>query len=322
MPHPMLPLMTPLFSRRAVAVTVALALTAALSTGFSAPRAIAQDLYAALVKVNDQVISGYDLQQRMRLLKLAAPNVSVDQLRAKALEELIADELKLQEAQRLGLNISEAQLQDAIQSVATRNKQSPDNFLQGLSTAGIERGSYERQLRADIVWNELLRKRYGRRVTPTEEEIDSAISSAQSGSGVSRYDVHQIVVPLRPNAPEDRVRRAFEEAERVRREMTKCEKVAEMAPRYSKLSGAVGKVTLKQMPPPVRKVVEPLKVGERTKPLRSKDGVHVIMLCGIESAAAASRSQVYNRLLREKAGRFSDSYLEDLKRAAMIERRL
>ncbi|MBX2856299.1 MAG: SurA N-terminal domain-containing protein [Rhodobacteraceae bacterium] len=314
--------MPPLISCRAAALIGALALLTALSTAWPAQRANAQDLYAALVKVNDQVISGYDLQQRMRLLKLAAPNASVEKLRAKALEELIADELKLQEAQRLGLNISEAQLNDAIQSVATRNKKSPDNFLEGLAGAGVERDSYERQLRADIAWNELLRKRYGRRVTPEEEEVDAAMSSAKSNSGSSRYDVHQIVVPLAGNAPQDRVRRAFEEAQRVRREMTKCEKIAEMAPRYSKLSGAVGKVTLNQMPPPVRKVVQPLKVGERTKPLRSKDGVHVIMLCGIESASAASRSQVYNRLLREKAGRFSDSYLEDLKRAAMIERRL
>ena len=314
--------MPPLIFRRSITAVGALTLLIALSAALPAPRAAAQDLYAALVKVNDQVISGYDLQQRMRLLKLAAPNASVEQLRGRALEELIADELKLQEAQRLGLDITEAQLNDAIQTVAERNQKSPDSFLEGLAGAGVERDAYERQLRADMAWNELLRKRFGRRVTPTEEEVDSAMTSAQSNSGASRYDVRQIVVPLAPNAPQDRVRRAFEEAQRVRRELSDCEQIAEMAPRYSKLSGAVGKVTLNQMPPPVRQVVQPLKVGDRTKPLRSKDGVHVIMLCGVESASAASRSQVYNRLLREKAGRFSDSYLEDLKRAAMIERRL
>lgn len=309
-----------LIARRGVQ-RLALILVAVL-LAVAAPRpALAQDLFTAIVKVNDVVISGYDLQQRMRLLRLAAPNSDENVLRRQAVEQLIADELKLQEAERTGVSLAAGRLDDAIGMVARRNNQTLEEFNAEIAAAGVDRESFERQLRADMLWNELLRRRFGERVTPTEEEIDAAVAQS-TGGGEVRYDLQQIVVPLRPDASQDRVRRAFEEAQRVRRELNDCGKVRELAPRYAQISGPVGRLTVAQMPPPIATAVQPLAVGQTTNPMRSQDGVHIIILCDRLTPEAANRSQVYNQLLAEKAGRFSESYLDDLRRGAMIERRL
>lgn len=303
--------------RRLAAVALSAGLFVAAAT---APERVEaqQSLFTTVVKVNDVIISGYDVDQRMRLVALGEPNLDRRRLQGRALEALVADQLKLQEAERQGLTISDAQVDDAVRQVADRNRQSEAEVLQVMAQNGVSEDAFRSQIRAEIAWNELIRRRFGNRVAPTDEDVDAAIAAAPQGGSV-RYDVRQIVVPLAPDASNDLARRAFEEAARVRRELTTCERVRELAPRYARISGDVGRLTAEQMPPPVRQAVTPLEVGQATAPMRSPDGVHVIMLCGKATAAAESRSQVYNRLLQENAERFSESYLEDLRRLAMIE---
>ena len=197
----------------------AIAPLVALAAALAAFSANAQNLFATVLKVNDAIISGYDVDQRMRLIALERPNIDKAELEARALEALVADQLKLQEAEKQGLTISDAQLNDAVRSVAERNQQSEETMLGAMAERGVSEETFRNQIRADLAWNELVRRRFGGRVAPTEEEIDAAIAGSPQ-SGAVRYDVRQIVVPLRPNAAEDLVRRAFEEAVRVRRELT------------------------------------------------------------------------------------------------------
>ena len=312
-----------LFSGIRAATLGAIAATGLCAVWFVASAqspAAAQDLFAVRVKVNDVIISGYDVDQRKRLVALGAPNASEEEIEAQALNVLISDELKLQEAERVGVTIPDDQIDDAVASVAQRNRQTVEELKAAIASAGVTEETFRGQLKAEIAWNELIRRRYGRRVSPSEAEIEAAMDSAAE-EGPVRYDVRQIVVPLKPDAPQNFVRRAMEEAQRVKRELTSCDKIAELAPRYSKISGVVGRLTAERMPPPVRAAVTPLEVGQATDPLRSADGVHVIMLCGKETRQAANRRQVTDRLLQEKAGRFSESYLDDLRRTAMIESR-
>ena len=301
-----------LASQRLSAIFVAWALAV-----LPAPAA-AQDLFGVVVKVNDAIISGYDLDQRKRLVALGAPSAPPTSVEQQAMEMLIGDQLKLQEAERIGVTVAEDEIDDAMNSVARRNRQSLEQLTAALDQAGVTQDTFRAQLRAEIAWNELIRRRYGGRVSPSDAEVDAALEQV-TGDGATRYDVRQIVVALSPDAAQGRVQRAFEEAQRVRRELKDCGQITRLAPRYSKISGTVGNMTAEQMPGPVRAAVTPLQVGETTKPLRSKDGVHVIMLCGKKTAAAANRQQVFDRLLQEKAGRFSESYLDDLRRTAMIE---
>lgn len=92
-----------------------------------------------------------------------------------------------------------------------------------------------------------------------------------------------------------------------------------LSPQYPPLSGRVGHLTAEQMPGPIRQKVLKLKTGGVTEPLRSEQGVHVIMLCGSKKRTGGSREQVVQRLQQEKAARLAESYIADLERNAIIE---
>lgn len=291
---------------------------AALIAAGAPSQSAAQSLFSAAVKVNDAVVTGYDIEQKARLIRLGDARVQPSAALRRARDELVGHHLKLQEAERVGLTISDAQIDEAIANIAGRNKQSVDALLQDLSRAGVAQSTFREQLKSELAWNELVRRRFGSRVAPSEAEIDAELAMLK-GRGETRYDLRQIVVPVRSDAARDVVQRGFEEAERVRRELTSCAKVAELAPRYAQNSGDAGRRTASQMPPPIRAAVTQLEVGATTTPMRGGDGFYVFMLCDKIAPRAASRSDIYDRLLQQNAARFTESYLDDLRRMAMIE---
>lgn len=296
-------------------------LLAICALGLGGVNAAAQNLFAPVTKVNDDVITGYDVMQRTNLIRFASSR-DVPDAERRALELLVEDALKLQEAKRLGLSIDQKRLDEAIAELAQNNRMSVDGLERALQSAGVKRATLEREVRARLLWNQIISQRYGDRLRPTEGEVEAAMEEAQSqAAGPKIYDVRQVVVGVSPSAPLPVVKAAHDEAVKVRGQLKDCSKIAELAPKYSKISGAVGRLSAEQMPGPVRAEVLKLKVNGTTQPLRSGDGFHIIMLCGVDENRAVSRSEVFNRLVDQKGQRFASSYLSELKRGALIESR-
>ncbi|MCI4660955.1 MAG: SurA N-terminal domain-containing protein [Neomegalonema sp.] len=277
--------------------------------------------FTILVKVDDAVISVYDVRQRMALLKLAGDPRTGDALQTVALESLVADHIKLKEGERQGIPANEQAVANALANIAQNNNMSPAAFEQQLKSAGVERETFDLQIGANLVWNELIRRRYGDRVVPTDEEIDDLLKGSGEGAAQARYQLEQIVVPIGARANSAAVKAAFEKAREIQNTIKSCNDLGPFLKRYPAKSGKVGTMTVAQMPPPLRKTVPQLQLGQAADPLRSSSGFHVVVLCGKDQGGSAVRQKIYDRLLSENVARFSESYLEDLRRTALIERR-
>ena len=114
----------------------------------------AQDMLRAAAVVNDEVVSGLDLDMRLRLAILATGQPDSEQLRDRMTQQvirtLIDERLQTQEATRLGITISDEQVQDAAQSIAQRNNMSYENFTRFLQNRGIIPNAFLDQVRAAI----------------------------------------------------------------------------------------------------------------------------------------------------------------------------
>lgn len=307
-----------LFAALARGVAAALALAAVAIPG--TPDARAQSGFGAVAKVNDEVVTNYDIQQRMALLRVIAGSTPPPNLDRLALNELVADELKLQTAERQGVSLRAGALEQALERIASSNQApSVEAFLSELERQGVERGTLEKKVRSDLVWQEVIRRRFGERMRPTAAEVDAAMTDAQAADRI--FDLMQIVVELAPTAPESAVLKAAAEAMRVKERMTDCATTTELAKEYGRISGAIGKVRSQEMPGPVRDAVQTLEVGDTTDPMRSQQGFHVVILCGSEVSNQADRDRIVNQLTEQKAARLADSYLDDIRRTAMIETR-
>ena len=117
---------------------------------------------------------------------------------------------------------------------------------------------------------------------------------------------------------------ALARATAVRAELKTCADVESRASQYLPISGDLGKLTLASLPGPVREAVSGLDVGDITQPVRSNDGFHVIVVCDKETTAPTAdrrRAQVSGQLRAERLDRYSRSFLRELRREAVIERR-
>lgn len=289
----------------------------------SAPPTHAQsgNLFTVVVKVNGAPITGYDVQQRARLMQLGAGDRPVPGLMERATQELVQDALKLQEAERLGVDVSEQELLAATADIGARNNMTAEQFFDLLENDGIAPATFLHQLKADLAWGRILRGRFADRTTPTDGEIDAMVeaSNVDAAAAAPRYRMAQVLVPVGREAPRPQVVSAAERAAAAKGRISSCDDLEAVAAAVRGRAAVIGVLRLEQMPPPVRSAAPDLDAGGSIGPLRSPDGFHVFVLCEVVRARGMSPAEASDRVQADKMNRYSETYMQELERDALIE---
>ncbi|GGL89967.1 peptidylprolyl isomerase [Pseudooceanicola nanhaiensis] len=240
--------------------------------------AMAQNLFAPVVKVGDSVVTGYELAQRTRMLEiLNAPGDPAE----LAEKQLIEDRLKLAEAARFGITVSPEDLAAGKEEFAARANLSADEFTAALAQAGVAEESFDAFVRSGIAWRQLVRGRYGRLVTIDQQDIDRALTTAPNGEAV-RVLISEIFIPTPPG----REAEAQALAEQISQIGT-LEGFADAARRYSaapsgRAGGRVNWMPLADLPANLRGVILGLKPGQVSRPLPIPGALALFQLRAIE----------------------------------------
>src|ERR1700744_2087979 len=111
------------------------------------------DRIAAIVNDGLVLKSELDAQmdsvtKRLQEQKVELPSQSV--LKQQVLDRLILQEIQSQHAKRVGLTVSDEQLNGALQEIATRNKIPFDQLPTALSAQGVDYKSYREAMRREL----------------------------------------------------------------------------------------------------------------------------------------------------------------------------
>lgn len=259
------------FARR---ILGAVAVTAVLVA--AAPQVSAQGLFSPVIRINDQAITEYELQQRARFL--AATGTAGDPLQ-QAREQLIEDKLKLQLISEVGLVPTDDEVREGMENLAQRANLSFDEFLRTLGQAGVDPQTLRDFTRVGIGWREYIGARFLARARPTDAEIDQAMGSA--GSGGVQVLLSELIVPItRENASQVE---GFVEQVRAQRGF---EAFSAAASRFSaadsrKNGGRLPWMNLTNLPPQLREVVLNLKTGEISDAILLQGAVALFQMRGI-----------------------------------------
>ncbi|SIS91966.1 periplasmic chaperone for outer membrane proteins SurA [Roseivivax lentus] len=256
-------------------VSVALvALTVALAPA-AAP---AQNLFAPAIRVNDAVITNYEIDQRARMLQaLNAPGNSEEAAR----EALIEDRLRLQAARAAGIDPSSEDIIAAQGEFAGRANLTREEFIGALAQAGVAEETFRDFVRAGLSWRILVQQRFAGRANVSETEVDRAISGGADGSNV-RVLLSEIIMPAPP--PQAEAVRA--RANRIAQSTSEGEFSA-FARQYSATAtrNAGGRLPwqdLTDLPPQLRPIILGLSPGEVSEPLPIPNAIALFQLRGIE----------------------------------------
>lgn len=239
--------------------------------------AAAQGLFAPVIKVNDAVITAYELEQRARMLALLNAPGNLQEL---AREQLIDDRLRIQAAEAAGIVPSGEEVLDGMSEFAGRADLSREEFIQALEANGVAAQTFRDFVRAGLSWRLLVQARFAGRANIGDAEVDRALG-AGGGSNV-RVLLSEIIMP----APPPQAEAVRQRAERIS-QITSESAFSSEARRYSASAsrGNGGRLpwqNLADLPPQLRPLILGLAPGEVTDPIPIPNAIALFQLRGIE----------------------------------------
>ncbi|MBS0124224.1 peptidylprolyl isomerase [Thetidibacter halocola] len=259
-------------------------LSAALVLGLSlSSGAQAQGLFSPAILVDDKVITGYEIEQRARMLQLLnAPGDPMETAR----QQLIDDRLRLNAAQDAGIRPSPEDVLDGMAEFAARANLEREEFVAALEARGVAEQTFRDFVQAGLSWRILVQQRFAGRANVSEDEIDRALT-AQGGSSV-RVLLSEIIMPMTPQNQEEVRARAARIAE-----LDSTAAFSAEARRYSATAtrGNGGRLPwqdLTELPPPLRPIVLGLKPGEVSEPIPLQGAIALFQLREIEETGFAA----------------------------------
>ncbi|MHB8530966.1 MAG: peptidylprolyl isomerase [Caulobacteraceae bacterium] len=240
--------------------------------------------------VNDQIISSYDVIQRMRLLIVTSgiqpTKENLPEIQAEALRSLIDEDLELQElqkeskTQKFDLIASSKDIDDELADIARSNNTSADQLLAQLAAQGVGPETFRDQLKAEISWRGWIRGRYGTRLAIGEDQIKAYQARLQAEEGKPQYEISEVFLDAARAGGEDA---AMKGAGELIAQLQKGAPFAAVARQFSASptaanGGDVGWISPGEMPPEVDRALESLRAGQLSAPIPVKDGVYIIYL--------------------------------------------
>lgn len=292
-------------------------LTTVIALIFLGMPTLAQNQFAPVVKVNDQVITNYELEQRTRFLTLLrAPGDPNKQ----ALKALITDRLQSQAANAAGITASVEDIEVGMEEFAARANLSAEDFVKALAGGGVSAETFRDFVASGLAWREVVRVRFGSRASVSEAEVDRAMAQIGRKGGL-RVLLNEIILPA--NTPQAAAR-SQPRAETISKITTPAAFSAQ-ARRYSASAsrgrgGRLDWMPLSNLPAQIRGQILALSPGQVTAPIQITNGIVLFQLRAIEETEAAAAEDVsleYGALYI--AGGRSDAALKE---AARIKARV
>jgi peptidyl-prolyl cis-trans isomerase SurA len=293
---------------------------AAFSATVGATPAQAQSVAAM---VNGEPITNFDIDQRMRLMALSNQKGS----RKQVLEDLIDEKVKIKEAKKYGVNPTAADIDSSYASMSQRMRMSPEQLTKTLAGRGIRPETLRERIRADMVWSSLVRGRFKDSLMVTDKAVRTAsgdLSDGKSDGNNFEYQMRPIVlvVPRGSSAATIEMRR--KEAETLRSRVQSCDDANTLfrSMRNATIRDTVVK-TSADLPQALRELLDKTPVGHLTAPEVTRQGIEMVALCERKPTSGDTPEQrkIREKLYTQKYEARSKSYLQDIRKAAMIEYR-
>lgn len=270
-----------------------LAAAVVLGLTFCRP-AEAQDIQRIAAVVNDEVISVFDTDNRMRLVVATSGLQNTAETRARLrpqiLRSLIDERLQMQEANRLSITVADREVDDAVRRIEQANRMDPGDLLRAIESAGIDRSALTAQIKASLGWQKVVSRRLRPTLQVGQDEVDEVLERITANKGAVEYLLAEIFLAVETPDQEDEVRQNMEN---MLLQMQRGIGFAAMAQQFSQSASAqsggdIGWVERSQLEEDVAALIEQMPPNRATPPIRTASGFYVYLLRDRRVMAAPS----------------------------------
>ena len=166
---------------------------AALLLGATLQPAVAQD-YSPAVIVNDEIITGYDIDQRRKLLEAAGGGESFS--REEVVTRLVNDILRLQAARRAGISPTQAEIDEGFAQLSRGQGRDPATMRQYFQSRGVSKRHLDQQIAAEVAWRDLVPRTYMPRIRISDDEVAEVMGTDEAAPTEPQFLLSEIRLPI------------------------------------------------------------------------------------------------------------------------------
>ncbi|TLU67321.1 peptidylprolyl isomerase SurA [Thalassotalea litorea] len=278
------------------------------SLGFSGLiQAEEQPLDSVAAIVNTGVVLESEVQGLVNQVKQQAASEgqslpSDNALRTQAMEKLITDSLMMQLGERMGVQISDAQLDETIKNIARENGfNNIVDFRMQIINSGMQWDSYREDVRKQLVTGEVRRASVRRRVSITPQEIDNLVKMMQEQTNADvEYNLGHILISFPDEPTQEDLVAAKERADKVVELLNNGSDFKKIAIASSSAptaleGGDLGWRSINEMPTLFAELVNNKNKDEVFGPVRTGLGFNIIKILDIRGKQKVEIEEVKSR---------------------------
>ena len=297
-----------------------------LASALCAATAAGQAASWIAATVNDEVVSAYDVEARLRLVLFSTqlPDTSETRrrYRSQVLRSLIDERLQLQEAARWNVSVSERDIRQERAAIERRNNIPKGGLDELMTRNGVPPEAVTAQIRAGVAWRKLVSRQLRPRIAVGDEEIDEEIDRLRSRQGQLEYRLAEIVMAAERPDQEAAVREA---AERLAEQLRQGAQFEEVARQFSQsataaVGGDLGWVHESDLDDSLRDIVPGASKGALLGPLKALSGYRIVLLSDARKIAASARLNMRQLLVPIPADADADEVEARVERATELGR--
>jgi peptidyl-prolyl cis-trans isomerase SurA len=279
------------------------------------------------VMVNGEPITDFDIEQRTKLDFLSSHKAST---RQEVIQELVDQKLKIREAKQYSVDPGSSDVDEAYGQMASRMRLSSDQLNKVLEAQGIRPDTLKQRIKSEMVWTALVRGRFKESLQVSEKEVNAAagaptdVKDDKTLTESFEYKMQPIVLIVPKGSPPAAIELRRKEAETLRGRIQTCDEANALfkSMQNAAIRDAVVK-TSADMPAPLREVLDKTPIGHLTEPEVTKQGVEMVALCSRNPTTVDTprKREIRDKMFSDKFEAKSNSYLNQIRKAAMIEYR-
>jgi len=319
---------------RLAAFALAAALAALLGATPSLTRAQPVVIEQVVATVNDEALFASDLRRKMlpflpQVMEMSSQSermAALQQLREQGLTRMIDEELIRQAARRMNITVTTEDVERGLHNVMEQTGLSEDELWEAIAEQGYSEAQYRADLRRQLLRFKVLNQRVRGRVNITEDDVRRVYETRiGTRARALRFRASHVFVPVPAGASATAIAAIREEVEALRAGLTQ-ETFPDAVAAHG--GGELGWLSQGDLPTELEDALVQLEPGGLSPPVRGEAGYHVFLLHERETGSAdlpsyeASRDEIYRAMLDAEMQRQEQLFVEELRRSAVITRRI
>lgn len=267
--------------------------------------AFAENLDRIVAVVNDSVITQRQLDQQTILMKQQlqsanTPLPSEQELREKVLQHMIDAELQLQLAKKVGLQVGEANVDQAISDIAKRNGATVQQLKENVIKQGMSYDQYRKEIQRQIIISQVEQHEVGARVVVSEQEINDMLQhmpkqpqQQSSSSAATAYHIEDLLIPLSDKPTQQQITAASQKAKTILEKVRSGQAFSQLANDSQTdakplVNSDLGWRNASDLPTIFIAAIKNLQPGQTSDVIQAPNGFHILKIIAIKGAPAQS----------------------------------